>query len=163
MSVKRLIDLLTRLVDIHQNLLDLSMEKTEIIKSGSIDKLQSLLAKERKYIQLVEQTEKERIEESKAWFKSQKLLDEEMTITKMLENLDNESDKEALATVTTELTNKIASLKQQEQLNRNLIEQSMQFIHLSLDMLHPSIQQMNYHPTTTVNEAVKQSVFDSKA
>ena len=163
MSVQRLIDILTKLVDMHQNLLELSIEKTEMIKSGSIEQLQTLLAKERKYIQLIEQTEKDRIEESKVWFTNKQLLDEEITITNMLDNLDDEHDKQALTTIAAELTGNIVRLKQQEQLNRDLIEQSMQFVQLSLDMLHPTIQQMNYHPTTIENESVNHSVFDSKA
>lgn len=55
----------------------------------------------------------------------------------------------------------LSDLKQQEALNAELIQQSMQFIHLSLNTLEPSIQSMNYGNQR--QEAPKRSLFDSKA
>ena len=64
--------------------------------------------------------------------------------------------------MTIELTKAITQLKQQEQLNQALIQQSMQFVQLSLDILNPTIQTMNYGKNRE-DAGSKRSVFDSKA
>lgn len=164
MAIHRMIQLLETLVDVHKCLLELSVEKTDVIKRGVADELQPLLAKERKYIQLLEQTEAERMEKVNAWSTNLDFpVGQPLTVTAMLELIDNEREKTEFAHLTTELTNTITMLKQQEQLNRDLIKQSMQFIHLSLDMLQPSIQNMNYNKEHTTTRSTNRSVFDSKA
>ncbi len=86
---------------------------------------------------------------------------EEMTITNMLNMLSNNDDQKALLAVTTELTESITKLKRLEQLNRELLEQSMQFVQMSLNMLNPTIDHMNYGDKKQTER--KHSMFDSKA
>ncbi|MGM8212550.1 flagellar protein FlgN [Virgibacillus sp. W0430] len=165
MAIQTIIQPIVKLIDIHKYLMKISEQKTAVIKEGAVDELHSLLTKERKYIQLLEQIEAERAKHVNAWFSNQNIQGEDvqLTVTSMLDTLENERDRTELANLTTELTNTITSLKQQEQLNRDLIAQSMQFIHLSLDMLQPTIQNMNYNKQQTTSSTPKRSVFDSKA
>mgnify|MGYP001945285625 CR=1 FL=1 len=148
----------------HERLLDCSKEKTEVIKEGSAEKLQALLAKEHQLIRLLEQTEQKRQELVENWFSQQRLpKTEERTITNMLEII-HRSDPELatkLESLTVDLTEKITELKNQEQLNRALIEQSMMFIQMSLNLLSPTIDQYNYGQSD--NKVVDRSVFDSRA
>jgi len=136
--------------------------KTELIKEGTIGKLQAQLTKERKYVRLAEQAETKRMEAVKEWFTAKKLPLDDMSTTKMLINLDNDKDVQDLEQITVELAEIIIKLKQQEQLNQDLINQSMQFVQLSLNMLNPSIQNMNYGKNNS-KQTAKLSVFDSKA
>ncbi|MEC5422861.1 flagellar protein FlgN [Virgibacillus sp. C22-A2] len=163
MSAQSIIQSLEKLVNLHTNLLEFSQEKTEIMKEGSIEKLQSLLVKERKLIRLTEQAEEKRNKEVINWFAINQLPADDTTVTKMLEFLRDESDKTELEKTTTKLTEVITELKQQEQLNQALINQSMQFVQLSIDMLNPSIHSMNYGSKSDESTEVKRSVFDSKA
>ena len=80
----------------------------------------------------------------------------------MLDRLSNENEKLSLEKVTAKLTECIVKIKQQEQLNEALLKQSMQFVQLSLDMLNPSIKNMNYNQKQSQVMA-ERSVFDSKA
>ncbi|WP_054751747.1 flagellar export chaperone FlgN [Piscibacillus salipiscarius] len=57
----------------------------------------------------------------------------------------------------------LAQLKEQEQLNRELIEQSLQFIDLSLEMYEPQSKQMNYDSNKQAPQRQQTSMFDSKA
>src|SRR5690625_485172 len=147
---------------IHEELLKGSKRKTDIIKEGSTEKLQAILAEERKYIKVLEQAEERRQKEVEKWYSDQQLSLEEMTITNMLHMLTDKQDQQLLENITIHLTEAITALKQQEQLNQALIQQSMQFVQLSLDMLSPTIQNMNYGKSQG-NEGAKRSVFDSKA
>ncbi|MGM8364584.1 flagellar protein FlgN [Virgibacillus sp. W0181] len=165
MSMQNIIQSIAKLVDIHTYLLEISEQKTEAIKKGTIDELQALLTKERKYTQLLEQIEIDRMEKVNAWLSKQGNPSEqaEMTVTSMLEMLENEREKLELANITTKLTHTITELKQQEQLNRDLIDQSMKFIHMSLNMIQPTIENMNYNKHQSSSGTSKRSLFDSKA
>lgn len=162
MSAQTIIQTLEKLVHIHQDVLAISQQKTEIIKEGSVEKLQALLVKERRYIRLMEQAESARKTAADDWLAQSQLTQEDATITNLLEMMHNEDDKQALEKITVILTEMIIKLKQQEQLNQQLINQSMQFVQLSLDVMTPSIKSMNYG-SKKETQAIKRSVFDSKA
>lgn len=162
MSITAINESLQALTKIHEVLLEVSQRKTDIIKEGSTEKLQAILAEERKYIKVLEQAEERRQKEVEKWYSDQQLSLEEMTITNMLHMLTDKQDQQLLENITIHLTEAITALKQQEQLNQALIQQSMQFVQLSLDMLSPTIQNMNYGKTKD-HEEIKRSVFDSKA
>lgn len=162
MSVQTIIETLTELVEIHEKLIKLSKQKTEIIKEGSIEKLQSILSKERKCVQALEKAEVSRQEQVEIWCNERELAQGNVTITEILELLSGQAEAVSLENETIRLTNIITKLKQQEQLNQELIIQSMQFVQLSLDMMSPTIKNLNYGKTKTL-DTVKRSVFDSKA
>lgn len=161
-TIKPMIQVLTKLVNVHKSLLENARQKTEVVKEGSVEQLQMILVKERKYIQVLEQAEAERKKEVENWFLQQGLPLNNATITEILDHIPNNEEKKELENQTVALTEMITSLKQQEQLNQALIQQSMQFVQLSLDMMNPSIKNMNYgNKQETSTE--KRSVFDSKA
>ncbi len=162
MSIKAINELLQTLTRIHEELLKVSKRKTDIIKEGSAEKLQAILVEERKYIKVLEQAEQNRKQVVEKWYTDKRLPLEHMTITNMLEILTDKQEQQELEHMTVQLTKAITELKQQEQLNQALIQQSMQFVQLSLDMLNPTIQSMNYGKNQET-EGSKRSVFDSKA
>ncbi len=162
MSIHPIVRTLEKLISIHKELCHVSKEKTEILIEGSTEKLQHLIAKERKYLQLLEQFEEKRQRDVEKWFEAHQFTTEEKTVTKMLELLNDETEKQELEEVTIELTNMITTLKQQEQLNQELLRQSLQLVQLTLDMIQPNIQQINYGHKDT-KETDSRSVFDSQA
>jgi len=162
LSVEPIIEALEKLMKLHEGLLDTAVKKTEMIKEGSVDKLQSLLVKEHKFVQALEQAEKSRQKAVEKWLESERITLHQPTITAILETVGDEQEKNELETTTVKLTNTITQLKQQEELNQALIRQSMQFVELSLDMMRPSIRNRNYGQKQTAGSP-ERSVFDSKA
>lgn len=162
MSIQQIIGIIKDLGKDHENMLDLSKQKTEYVKKGDMKKLQSLLLEERNRLRLVEQKEKKRIEAVEAWFHNHRLETDERTVTNILERLENKQNKKELEQASIQLAETIVKLKQQEKLNHDLIEQSMQFVQLSMNLLQPSIENMNYGNKENAG-SVKRSVFDSKA
>ena len=84
-------------------------------------------------------------------------------MTVILEHIERIDDKQKLEKAVTELLEVIIELRRSEKLNRDLIEQSMQFVQLSLDLLQPSDRNINYQKETKNQSHIKRSVFDSKA
>ncbi|SET09450.1 FlgN protein [Oceanobacillus limi] len=162
MSVESIIQSIKNLVKVHENLLKISEEKTEVVKAGSVDKLQTVLIKERKLVQLLDKEEDSRKKKVDEWFLQNGFPTEDTTISKILESLTNEKEKKELENHTVELTELMLKLKQQEQLNLALIQQSMQFVQVSLDLMSPSLKNMNYGNEKDQSSS-NRSMFDSRA
>lgn len=128
-----------------------------------MEQLSKLLMKERKYIQEVEQVEQEREKIVEQVFQNLNINHEEKTVTVILEHIERIDDKQKLEKAVTELLEVIIELRRSEKLNRDLIEQSMQFVQLSLDLLQPSDRNINYQKETKNQSHIQRSVFDSKA
>lgn len=160
MTIDTMTILMNKLTQLHKSLLTVSQAKTEALKHNGIEEMQKLLQQERKHVQAVKQIEKQRTEAAAEWFEEQGYTGQEQTVSAMLELLSGE-EKEELQRAYEALIFVLSDLKQQEALNAELIQQSMQFIHLSLNTLEPSIQSMNYGNQR--QEAPKRSLFDSKA
>jgi flagellar biosynthesis/type III secretory pathway chaperone len=164
LSVQSIIETIEKLTSLHQQLIKLSEEKTTIVKEGAVDKLQAILIKERKYVQQLGQVEEKRKTLVDTWFSERKLSLEEATVTNMLQHLTDDKEKQEVEESAVRLTEAIVKLKQQEQLNMALIQQSMQFVQLSVDLLSPSLKNINYGNKSEKDQSGEnRSVFDSKA
>lgn len=165
MECQPVLQSLQELKKIHDEIIDLSKQKTEILKKGSAEKLHALLMQEQRLIHRLEFAEKQREKAVNQWFSHHGFSEEEQTITRMLQLLTNEAEKKELERVTVQLTEAMTVLKQQEQLNQALLHQSLQLIDMSLNMMRPTIEKMNYErPKSKERRSPSgQSVFDSKA
>lgn len=160
MPIQQVIELLKQLQQLHQNLLVNSIDKTNALKKGDVTNLQQFVKQERKYIQAINQIEQQRIRYTTDWANANQLDSETMTVTGILNALKNEDIKTELEHITTSLAESLLQLKQQEALNKELTQQSLQFIQLSMDMIAPTIENFNYGKSKQTN---KRSIFDSKA
>src|SRR5699024_8580133 len=87
----------------------------------------------------------------------------EKTVTNLLPYIEDGVEKEQLVQLITPLIETITALKANEDLNSQLLEQSMQFIQLSLSMMDPTTQKVSYGEKSQQAQRVDRSVFDSKA
>ncbi|MRH41969.1 flagellar protein FlgN [Aquibacillus halophilus] len=165
MSIQSIVEVLTTMTQLHDSLFTVSKNKTEALKQGNMEQLQDLLVQERKHVKAINQLEVKRIEMINKWSESQGLDNDSITVSVMLDNYLQGVEKESLEKVTTVLAETLLQLKQQEELNKQLTQQSLQFIQLSMDMIAPTIKNINYGNKTEnrADQITKRSVFDSKA
>ncbi|SIS42969.1 flagellar protein FlgN [Salimicrobium flavidum] len=159
--IESIISDMKRLVKLHKSLLHASKEKTEALKNNDTAKLQQLGQEERRHIQAVEKVERVRQANVTAWYEEQGITNPDPTVSDMLERLEGES-YDALNAEYEAMILVLADLKNQERLNAELTQQSLQFINLSLDLLQPSLSNMNYGGEED-SDKPKRSVFDSRA
>ena len=152
-----------RLVELHEELIQLSHSKREEIKRGDLDQLSKVLIQERKQVQLISQKETERHEIVKGLFDEQQVTDQEYTMTNVLALVEDGNEREQLEKIMSKLINVIVELRDIEKLYNDLMIQSMQFVQLSLDLLQPSLSRMNYDNKKNSQASSDQSVFDSRA
>lgn len=120
-----LVDMLEKQLTLHKSLLQLAQLKTEAVKKGDIDELNRIVREEQKHVGAITILEKRRASES------------DETVSEQLPSLPEEEQVRAEA-VRAELMDVLSQLKEVNELNVQLVEQSLQFVHVQLDLLSPS-------------------------
>ena len=162
--MNELTEILNVMVGLHREMLDVSLQKTDILKEGDVDNIQRVLVLERKLLRKIEKAEQSRMEIVQNVYGGKGTEHTPPTITMILEQIADQQEREQLERVTIELTEVITELKAQEKLNLDLLNQSMQFVQMSLDLLQPSLKNMNYFDKSDQTiETPNRSIFDSKA
>ncbi|WP_018931043.1 flagellar protein FlgN [Gracilibacillus lacisalsi] len=165
MSVQPIIQQLNKLIELHDSLLQVSKQKTEILKKNKTDALQKLLVKEQKHVQAINQIEQKRIEAVASWATTQNLDPTTVTVSTIIEEHTTGAEQKQLKEVTLQLAEQLVELRSQEDLNKQLTQQSLQFVQLSLDMMQPTMKNLNYgnNKHQSKPSAPRRSAFDSKA
>lgn len=88
------------------------------------------------------------------------LHEEEQTVRRYAEQLE-ETERATLLQLASDLSETIAQLKQQNELNMQLLQQSLQFIHFTLDVIMPNEHDITYDPKRT-DELPTRSSFEAK-
>ncbi|MCJ8007592.1 flagellar protein FlgN [Lederbergia wuyishanensis] len=161
MSVQLLIESMEKLLSLHLELHKAALEKTEAIKTNDIKSLDKLLREEQKLATSIQITENKRQQATAILTNG----DKATTISQIIQQLKAPS-KEKLSELQGKLTTVISELQETNALNQQLLQYSLQFINLNLDLLAPEPELPNYTKTQNeLNENTNtgRSVFDSKA
>lgn len=157
MTLQPVIVIMEKLLALHEGLLQLAVKKTDIVKSGDAKELQQLTKEENKFVKAIGQLEQER----------QALtvnLGTGATISELIEKAtDLEADK--LLQLKNKLTDIIKQLQEQNELNDGLLQQSLQFVQVTLNSINPEPTSVTYEGAATGKKpaAPTRSMFDSKA
>lgn len=163
MALQALLETIEKLHTLHRSLLEISRLKTDYLKANDMDSLQKQLLAEKKHVQAVAQIEKLRIAQTESWAAASGL-PVPATVSELLELIADQKSALQFEQELIGLTEAVTELKKQEALNQELLEQSMQFLQISLDMLAPSIQSLNYGtPNQDQQRPQNRTLFDSKA
>lgn len=157
MTFSELISILEAQTKLHESLYKLAQRKTEALKKNDIDTLSTLINEEQKLIFAIRQFEERRVR----WMETTFPNGQNVTITRCIE-LADEMEREKLANLYKQLAETIAQLKQANELNKQLLEQSLQFVSAMLDAVMPSAQPITYNETNQYEETANRSIFESK-
>lgn len=144
-----LIETLEKQLALHKSLLGLSYAKNSAIKENKMDELNRIVRDEQKHVSAVSILEKQRTASTAA------------SVSDQLASLSEEDQAQA-AQLRDELVQVMQELKAANDLNAELLDQSLQFVHLQLDLLAPP-DSGNYAPEGDQEGPSSGPVFDSKA
>ncbi len=156
-SAQTIITVLEKLIKLHKSLNQLAEKKTTIIKEGNTDALTALLIDEQKHVKAITQIENEREQAVLAFMSGKKA-----TIDEVIE-VANPTEADILRRFKRRTLTEIMKLKEQNELNQQLLITSLQFVNLSLDLLRPQDRNYNYDKTNQEPPKNMKSMFDSKA
>lgn len=158
MSAQPIIEALEQLIKLHKGFNKLASKKKNIIMESDTDALATLLIDEQKYVKAISQIESKRQEAVQTFLKDRK----NVTLDQVIEEAQPD-EAEILQRLKIELLEEVTQLKEQNELNQQLLVHSLQFVNLSLDLLRP--QDRNYNYDRNEQEPIRKtrSMFDSKA
>lgn len=162
MSAEALIANLTKLYQLHENLLKLAVRKTDVLKKGDVDSLQDIMRDEQKFTTAITMMEQERQTAARSFLKQNG--NGQITISDCIEAAAPEA-AETLRAIQEQMVTVIDKLQEQNELNKQLIYQSLQFVNMNLDLLQPDNETATYgRPDHNRNQMKPgKSFFDSKA
>jgi len=166
MFVQRLISVLERLDEIHEQLSGLADRKREALVRNDAQEVSAATAKENQLIKTVEELLAEKKETTNAFFRSRGFQPvREITVTELSRLVTDPGVKEALLAARDRLTATAEKLKRKNELNQQLLEQSLGFINYSLDVLiGPDDEPMYHNPLNQPKAGMQRTgYFDSKA
>ena len=161
MTVQLIMEKMDGLAKAHMDLLKLSKEKTEAIKQSNLKPFAVIVAKEQKLIQLIDGLEEERGELVRTYLGGSE--GSEGTLADCLEKASS-YDRKMLSDSGKRLLGLVEELRGQNELNRQLIQQSLQFINMNMALLLPEEDTYTYERPEQAGESRQsRSLFDSKA
>lgn len=162
-QAQKLIDILNKQLIANKSLLAVAEQKTEVIKQNDISELNEILKSEQKHIALINQLESQRRAETVRVMGGQLMNRQEEPVLSDVMAVVSGSEQEQLKTLQRELVTCIQHLKERNDLNQQILYQSMQLVNLTLDLIQPRPQTFNYErPQKQTNGAKPRSVFNSK-
>lgn len=163
MSAQLIIETMKKLVVLHETFHELADERTKLLTKGDISQLRALMQKEAVSLKQLQRLEQERIRLVQFFIQSKGLVTEGGTISELLSHV-SDSEKEELQSLQNNLIKLIKRLKEKNDLNQQMIQDSLRFVNLSLDVLQPEADSGNYmRPDKEDDQPTGRSLFDSKA
>ncbi|WLR55539.1 flagellar protein FlgN [Mesobacillus subterraneus] len=156
MSAESLTVIMNKMLKLHKSLYELTVKKTDIVKKGDTAALDQLLKDEQAHMAVINKLEQERQAVSKSIFP-------DASLQEIAE--EHPAEKDQLLTIKAELLKVISEIKARNELNQQLIHQSLQFINFSKSLVMPQEKEINYGPPAGKKAKPGQSpgMFNSKA
>jgi hypothetical protein len=160
----RLLTVLEKIVKLQKSLHQIALKKTDILKADDIEALGQLMKDELKHIKAIEMVNGER-EQIQRQLENELLLPPtNITISQLLKS-SMLKDKESLRKLQVKLVEQTQSLKEINEFNQQLLQQSLNFVNLNLDLVLGQQESGNYtdNSSNEEEESTSRSLFDSKA
>jgi flagellar biosynthesis/type III secretory pathway chaperone len=161
------INTLEELNAIHAQLVQAAERKKSILVQGDIDALSKLIQEESKLVRQLGKLEEERVFQMNQYLARRGIQAEEMTLTQFLSVIPSSVEREEVRALAEKLQSTISQLKENNELNSKLIQDSLSYVNHSIELLTDSNDPMNYKsPAKNPNHSPSvpgRSFFDTKA
>ncbi|MNC05504.1 FlgN protein [compost metagenome] len=165
MALTRLFEILERLDETHLQMLDLAAVKKQTIMDNKVDGLIDIMNRESKLVKLIGQLEEQRAEAVFIFLQGVGIRSNlNLNLSELSRLVFDPEDKSRLQQVQQKLSDTLQRLKQANELNQKLIEQSLTFIDYSLDLLvgRPNQEFTYHHPADKGYTSARPGLFDTR-
>jgi flagellar biosynthesis/type III secretory pathway chaperone len=151
--------------EVYTEVLELGGQKKQLIVRNDVDGLTKLMNKESRLVKQTVELEQGRIEAVRGYLQEKNLrLPATITLTELTRVVFNIEDKQQLHHVHQMLLDTMMKLKELNELNQQLIEQSLAFINYSLDILvGPDDEPVYHNPANQHQTPMRSGMFDTRA
>lgn len=160
--IEQLKKVLEQQIEVYKDILDLSINKTNVVVNGHIKKLEEITEEEQKLIIKIGKFEdiRENIIHN---MKAELGIEIELNMTTLNDYLE-EADKVFIENVKDQLMDILNQLKERNVLNGSLINDSLEYINLNIDLLTNSTIENTYDNSQQDSKGTQaRRLFDTKA
>ena len=118
----------------HEALLDLAQQKKQVLVHGPMNIFSSLVTKEMQRVNRIKNLENERQQLLGESLKAMEIQDPDLSMREWIQLLKDEVDRQIFMQLREQLRNKLVALKQINELNQQLIKQSLVYVNYSMDL-----------------------------
>lgn len=163
-----IVEILEQLIVEHEKMLKLAGHKKDVLIKGNIDELSRILQFESRCINAIQSLELEREKHVSLYLMQRGIRKETCYLSDLIEMAEQPELKQSLSMCQQKLGKIMAELKETNDLNQKLIEQSLEFVNFTLEEMTAPSEEPTYQNTQKAsrpNPYTKPShgFFDSKA
>lgn len=166
MAFEALIQMMTALNDVHENLLELAERKKQVLIQNDVEQLMQIVSKENKLVKQIGELDLQRVE-AIGQFMIEKGYkpNPKVTVSDLTKIIFNVEEKKLLLGAQKQLLGSIHRLKEMNQLNQQLIMQSLEYINYNLDLIAgpPEEDAVYKHPQHQTYGIKRSGLFDTRA
>ena len=165
MSITAIVELLNEMTELHEELIQLSIKKRNVIMSNEVNELAAIVKKEAKLIKDISDLDQKRVVLVCEYMISRCYQpNPSITLSDFNKLIFNAEEKLQLLDARNNLEFKLKELKETNLTNKQLVELSLNFIDLSLDLLTGSFEQELIYRNPNQQHGTKRNstMFDSK-
>lgn len=165
MSITAIVELLNEMTELHEELIQLSVNKRNVIMSNEVNELAAIVKKEAKLIKDISNLDQKRVVLVCEYMISRCYQpNTSITLSDLNKLVFKAEDKLQLSDARNKLESKLKELKETNLTNKQLVELSLNFIDLSLDLLTGSFEQELIYRNPNQQHGTKRNstMFDSK-
>lgn len=155
-----LINILVEEIDVYKKILEVSKNKTTLLKENNVKELENTTKEEESLVATIIEKEKLRIQEVKNICKRYNKPEQSLKIEELCEFIDD--SKEELLEYKKEIVNILKELKQVNELNATLINSSLEYINFAVNMLTDTAPNTIYQPGGHQENKTQRNLFDMK-
>lgn len=166
MSARSIIDYMKRQDELHRQLIEAGNDKKQAIIANDVERLAAVMNRENRLLKQVAETEALRQGAAEDFLREKGIRSQlQLTVTEMTRLVFNPEEKTELLDVQRQLMDRLTELKELNQINRELIEQSLAFIDYSLNLLvsRPEDDMLYQNPNQPSTAGKGRSMFDTRA
>jgi len=133
-----LYEILENLTHLHRALCTLAMKKKDVLIRNEVDQLVAITQQEQKLIKAVAAAEEARLEAVRALYAEKGMTSGDGTLADLIKLITAAEDKARLTHYRNELIRIVSELREANELNQQLLEQSLSFVNRTLDLITDS-------------------------
>ncbi|PWW08359.1 FlgN protein [Paenibacillus cellulosilyticus] len=164
MSVQVIIEILQKQSEVYERLIQLADEKTPMLVRNDVQQLNAIMLQERKLVKRAEELEVSRFTHTNIFFSNMRSHYRLGKLSDLIKAVTNADEKVALTQYHRLLTDLLAELKRKNELNQQLIQQSLSFLDYSIGLLveDPSENYIYKNPMSTGYGQTTYSKYDRR-
>lgn len=166
MSFEAVLQTMSELNDVHLTLLELAEQKKHALIHNQVEQLTQIVTKENKLLKRIGELDQQRVEAIGNFLieKGYKP-NPRVTVSDLTKIIFNAEEKRTLVDSQKQLLATIRKLREYNELNQQMIEQSLAFINYSIDIMSGSDgDELIYsNPNQTSSGSGRKGLFDAKA